>query len=140
MTRSCWKPLTINYDVVKFHLFVSNLSKSKSKNFLTNSSFTNIFNQKRIITSFYSLRNTTILLSFVGLPFLVHNGQLYYKVLVKRSMVGLKLGAYVFTKKMGLQIHAKILDKKPNKSLLEQKRLMGIEGNLKFLNIKKKKK
>jgi chromatin remodeling complex protein RSC6 len=55
-------------------------------------------------------------------------------------MVGLKLGAYVFTKKMGLQIHAKILDKKPNKSLLEQKRLMGIEGNLKFLNIKKKKK
>ncbi|KAF9528780.1 hypothetical protein CPB83DRAFT_766082 [Crepidotus variabilis] len=44
-------------------------------------------------------RSCTILPSFVGVRFLVHNGKDYTPVLVTQDMVGHKLGEFSFTKK-----------------------------------------
>ncbi|KAI8987836.1 hypothetical protein BDF20DRAFT_852475 [Mycotypha africana] len=44
-------------------------------------------------------RSCTILPSFVGLKFLVHNGKEYMPVLVTEEMIGHKLGEFSFTRK-----------------------------------------
>jgi quinol-cytochrome oxidoreductase complex cytochrome b subunit len=83
----------------------------------------------------------SMFICFVGYIMVhLHTLKKFYELLVLLPFLIMILTAfmgYVFTKKRGLQIHAKILDKKPNKNLLDQKRFMSIEGNLKFFNIKK---
>jgi ribosomal protein S19 len=44
-------------------------------------------------------RSCTILPSFVGLKFLVHNGKEYIPVHVTEEMIGHKLGEFSFTRK-----------------------------------------
>ncbi|KAL9546133.1 hypothetical protein MBANPS3_006814 [Mucor bainieri] len=44
-------------------------------------------------------RSCTILPSFVGLKFLVHNGKDYLPVHVTEEMIGHKLGEFAFTRK-----------------------------------------
>jgi ribosomal protein S19 len=49
--------------------------------------------------SFKIARSCTILPSFVGLKFLVHNGKDYLPVHVTEEMIGHKLGEFAFTRK-----------------------------------------
>lgn len=54
------------------------------------------FNSKII---HFAARSCTILPSFVGLKFLVHNGKDYLPVHVTEEMIGHKLGEFAFTRK-----------------------------------------
>jgi len=134
MARSIWKPIVVNSDIINSVLFYekSNLSIDKLP-----------LNRKRIISSFYTLRNTLVINEFVGLPILVHNGKGFNKIIINKSMVGFKLGSFLFTKRLGTYIHSKLLEKKkPNTRFFKMKGIMRIPGNgemPKFHTIKKKK-
>lgn len=55
-----------------------------------------LFNSKIV---HFIARSCTILPSFVGLKFLVHNGKDYLPVHVTEEMIGHKLGEFAFTRK-----------------------------------------
>jgi ribosomal protein S19 len=46
---------------------------------------------------------------------IVHDGKTYKSVLIDRIMVGLKIGEFVFTRKMGVLHKKKVLKKKGKK-------------------------
>jgi len=50
-------------------------------------------------------RSSTIVGNFVGHLISVYNGKAYKRLLVKETMIGHKLGAFIFTKKLGKSIH-----------------------------------
>jgi ribosomal protein S19 len=47
--------------------------------------------------------------------FTLHDGKSYKSILVDRSMVGLKIGEFIFTRKMGVLHKKKVLKKKGKK-------------------------
>jgi ribosomal protein S19 len=47
--------------------------------------------------------------------FILHDGKSYKSVLIDRSMVGLKVGEFVFTRKMGVLHKKKSIKKKGKK-------------------------
>jgi small subunit ribosomal protein S19 len=50
-------------------------------------------------------RSSTVIANFVNHIFSVYNGKVYIRVKIKSTMFGSKLGAFVFTKKLGSSIH-----------------------------------
>lgn len=50
-------------------------------------------------------RSSTIVPRFVGATISVHTGKRIKKLTIEEKMVGYKLGAFVFTKKLGKSIH-----------------------------------
>lgn len=81
MTRSLWKGPFIKTTLLK-----------------------QVYNQQKNKVSFQSIkvwsRNSVIFPSFVGIVFEVYNGKKFLVVLVKKSMVGLKFGEFVLTRKL----------------------------------------
>ena len=53
-------------------------------------------NKKEIITK---SRNSTILPSFLGKSFKIHNGKIFHKILITEKMIGYKLGEFSPTRK-----------------------------------------
>lgn len=68
------------------------------------------FNDKQFLC-----RSSLISHSIVKKKFLVHNGKSYESISIDRKMVGLKIGEFVFTRKMGVLHKKKILNKRGKK-------------------------
>jgi ribosomal protein S19 len=47
--------------------------------------------------------------------FLIHDGKVSKAIIIERNMVGLKIGEFVFTRKMGVLHKKKVLKKKGKK-------------------------
>jgi ribosomal protein S19 len=60
--------------------------------------------------------NSLILNNFLRKSFLIYNGKSFNTLLVKREMVGLKIGEFLFTRKIG------VLHKKKNKNKIVKKK------------------
>ena len=73
--------------------------RSLWKSYVTNFSIITqvLKNKKKIQTK---LRKIHILPMFVGFTFNIYNGCIYKKILVKKTMIGFKLGDFVFTRKL----------------------------------------
>lgn len=64
----------------------------------------------------YVIRKSSTLLSFMlKKKFLVHDGKSFKQLLVERHMIGLKLGEFIFTRKMRIVHKKKLLNKKGKK-------------------------
>ncbi len=68
------------------------------------------FNNKKVLC-----RSSLVLHSIVKKKFLVHNGKSYEHIVLDRKMVGLKIGEFIFTRKMGVLHKKKLLNKKGKK-------------------------
>lgn len=62
------------------------------------------FESKDVVTLTKS-RSSTIIGDFVGHMFSIYNGKDYKRLQIKQKMVGMKLGSFIFTKKLGTSIH-----------------------------------
>lgn len=91
MTRSKWKVPFVDINIIN-KIKLNPLSK----------------------TLYTNSRNSIILKSFVGWTFFVHKGNEYSKILINNNMVGLKLGEFSFSRKIG-NIHIKKINKKGKK-------------------------
>jgi ribosomal protein S19 len=60
-------------------------------------------------------KSSTLLNTMLKKKFLVHDGKVSKAITVERSMVGLKIGEFVFTRKMGVLHKKKVLKKKGKK-------------------------
>ena len=77
MSRSIWKPLYKNNDIINF------IEKTKNKN-----------------TSIKTFsRNVQITVDMIGFTFLIHTGNNFRKLTIKSNMVGHKLGEFAPTRK-----------------------------------------
>jgi|ERR1700758_5012966 len=81
-------------------------------------------------------RNSTIIEEFVGKIISVYNGKTYVRVKVRPKMVGFKLGAFSFTKKMGKSVHNS--DKNAKKKAKMRRKIT--EKKIRKTTIKKPKK
>lgn len=66
---------------------------------------------------FYKNNNTlnkssVVVNTILKKKFILHDGKSYKTVLIDRSMVGLKIGEFIFTRKMGVLHKKKVLKKK----------------------------
>jgi ribosomal protein S19 len=69
---------------------------------------------------FYKNNNTlnkssVVVNTILKKKFILHDGKSYKTVLIDRSMVGLKIGEFIFTRKMGVLHKKKVLKKKGKK-------------------------
>mgnify|MGYP006195828617 FL=1 len=60
-------------------------------------------------------KSSTVINTILKKKFTVHDGKSYKSVLIDQSMVGLKIGEFVFTRKMGVSHKKKVLKKKGKK-------------------------
>lgn len=60
-------------------------------------------------------KSSTVLNTMLKKKFSVHDGKSVKHITVERSMVGLKIGEFVFTRKMGVLHKKKVLKKKGKK-------------------------
>lgn len=60
-------------------------------------------------------KSSTVLNTMLKKKFSVHDGKSIKHIIVERSMVGLKIGEFVFTRKMGVLHKKKVLKKKGKK-------------------------
>jgi ribosomal protein S19 len=60
-------------------------------------------------------KSSTVLNTMLKKRFTLHDGKSCKSILVDRSMVGLKIGEFVFTRKMGVLHKKKVLKKKGKK-------------------------
>lgn len=77
------------------------MTRSKWKIPYIDKSLVNFSKKKKNITVIYS-RSSTILPNFIDSTFLVYNGIRFFKIKVKKDMVGHKFGEYAFTRKKTL--------------------------------------
>jgi len=67
---------------------------------------TNLLNKTKLINSKKDIltksRNSTIIPSFVGKSFKIHNGKVFHKILITEKMIGHKLGEFSPTRKQFL--------------------------------------
>lgn len=60
-------------------------------------------------------KSSTVFNTMLKKKVTVHDGKSYKSVLVDRTMIGLKIGEFVFTRKMGVLHKKKVLKKKGKK-------------------------
>ncbi len=60
-------------------------------------------------------KSSTVVNTMLKKKFTLHDGKSYKSILIDRSMVGLKIGEFVFTRKMGVLHKKKVLKKKGKK-------------------------
>lgn len=61
-------------------------------------------------------KNSMILNSFLRKEILIHNGKVIEPLIIKREMIGSKIGEFIFTRKIG------VLHKKKNKNKMKKKK------------------
>jgi small subunit ribosomal protein S19 len=64
--------------------------------------FLNVVSLKKKIKT--KARSSVILPQWVGLSFLVYNGQFFIPLFIMESMIGSKLGEFVFTRKRAVHV------------------------------------
>lgn len=60
-------------------------------------------------------KSSTVVNTMLKKKFILHDGKSYKPVLIDRAMVGLKIGEFIFTRKMGVLHKKKVLKKKGKK-------------------------
>jgi len=60
-------------------------------------------------------KSSTVVNTMLKKKFTLHDGKSYKSVLIDRTMVGLKIGEFIFTRKMGVLHKKKVLKKKGKK-------------------------
>lgn len=60
-------------------------------------------------------KSSTIVNTMLKRKFILHDGKSYKPVFIDRTMVGLKIGEFIFTRKMGVLHKKKVLKKKSKK-------------------------
>ncbi len=60
-------------------------------------------------------KSSTVINTILKKKFTVHDGKSYKSILIDQSMVGLKMGEFIFTRKMGVLHKKKVLKKKGKK-------------------------
>ena len=120
MTRSIWKSTFIDLNVVKRFdelileaieqfKFVTKVDEIEvNKRFLKQNRVEILFIAKQLSDEnpieVWS-RRSCIPTEFLGFSFLVYNGRMFQKIIVKNSMVGRKFGEFATTKRIGPKIH-----------------------------------
>jgi len=66
----------------------------------------------RVVDAHTYLRNAVIPLTVLDKRVAVYNGKLFTSFIVRKFMIGRKFGEFSLTKKLGVDIHAKIRAKK----------------------------
>jgi len=94
------------------------MTRSKWKIPYTDKSLLDFSTKKNTITVVYS-RNSTILPEFINNIFLVYNGIRFFKIKVKKDMIGHKFGEYAFTRKKTVIKKKKKKKRKNDKIYLE---------------------
>jgi len=61
------------------------------------------------LTSLRTMRTSTVLSCLLFKTILVHSGAKYLKLKLKRTMLGHKIGEFIYTKKRSISIHSKLL-------------------------------
>ena len=118
MTRSVWKGPFIDLTLIKKFddLLVRALEEFRVTNQLEDLTDEVIKRNRFFITAIARrlsyeqpieiwTRRSFVLPEFAGFYFNVYNGKSFRRILIKSSMVSHKFGEFVFTKRMGMQIH-----------------------------------
>jgi ribosomal protein S19 len=120
MTRSFWKSWHVDVNIIRrfdelvltsitdfknrYKIEDVNLSKKLiHQNGLEISSIARSFSEENPIEVWS--RNSIILPEFLGFYFLVYNGHIFQKILIKQNMLGKKFGEFAITKRIGPNIH-----------------------------------
>lgn len=120
MARSSWKSYYVDVDIVrrfdelislailqfkeKYKTETSEMSRRFIReNALEISTVAKAFSEEDPIEVWS--RNSVILPEFHGFSFLVYNGHVFQKILIKQEMLGKKFGEFAATKRIGPKIH-----------------------------------
>lgn len=60
-------------------------------------------------------KSSTVINTILKKNFILHDGKSYKSVFIDQSMVGLKIGEFIFTRKMGVLHKKKVLKRKAKK-------------------------
>jgi small subunit ribosomal protein S19 len=120
MSRSSWKSFYVNAEIIKRfdELLLHSIFQFKDKYKYQTEQMSRRFLRDNIleITGIAKIlseedpievwsRGSTILPEFQGFFFLVYNGHIFQKVLIKQEMIGKKFGEFAATKRIGPNIH-----------------------------------
>jgi small subunit ribosomal protein S19 len=120
MTRSIWKSTYIDVNIVKRfdELIVEAIERFKWESKIGEIEVTKHFlkqNKLEILLIAKQLsedepievwsRRSCISSEFLGFSFLIYNGHVFRKVVVKNNMIGKKFGEFATTKRIGPKIH-----------------------------------
>lgn len=113
LKRSLYKGPYVSWSVLRHFLRSKNLKTDRVKkpvNFLVkNPKLENEFINKKQGKKSFKIwnRSSTILPSFVGYNFQVHNGKTFVEIHVIKEMIGHKFGEFAITRKTGEKIKKK---------------------------------
>lgn len=135
MTRSVWKGPFIDVNVVKRFDEIVGVAFKK---FRTHYRFENTVFRRKFLKP-YAIeifdiakkiseeepievwsRRSFISPEFLGFSFLVYNGHVYKRLIVKRDMIGRKFGEFAISKRLGTNIHYPSKRKKKEKKVIEE--------------------
>lgn len=120
MTRSIWKSPHVDINVVRrFDELISvGVVQFREKYKYNNEEITTRFLKQNILEISNIAKNlseedpievwsrgSVIIPEFLGFSFLVYNGHVFQKLLVKQDMIGKKFGEFAATKRIGPNIH-----------------------------------
>jgi small subunit ribosomal protein S19 len=131
MSRSNWKAIYVDINIIRRfdELVLNAIADFKQRYKLQNENIPvttqilkqNILEISTLARSFSEempievwSRNSVILPEFLGFFFIVHNGHVFQKLLVKQNMLGKKFGEFAITKRIGTNIHYPKKKKKRN--------------------------
>lgn len=118
-SRSIWKGPYLSWSLLRHWLKSQNLKKIdnqdlkkksiscylKDSNLKKNTKKEKTKNLKKVFRTWS--RSSTILPSFVGSTFEIHNGKTFMKLVVTKEMIGHKFGEFSLTRKSGSKIKKK---------------------------------
>jgi small subunit ribosomal protein S19 len=120
MTRSVWKMSYIDINIIKRfdELLLDAIAQFKSVNKIGDAELTKGFlkqNKLEILFIAKQLseeepievwsRRSVVSSEFLGFTFLVYNGRIFQKLVIKTNMLGKKFGEFATTKRIGPKIH-----------------------------------
>jgi len=116
-SRSIWKGPYLSWSLLRHWLKSQNLKKIENRDLkkksisfsLKNPNFKTTCKKEKLKTKVFRTwsRSSTILPSFVGSTFEIHNGKTFVKLVVTKEMIGHKFGEFSLTRKSGSKIKKK---------------------------------